>query len=244
MDFGIAKAEGLSMTKAGFALGTPYYMAPEQVLGEQVTEPADVYAFGIMLFEMFTGVKPITGETVERLFYQILNEPLNLEPLRQTGVPDGVTQLVGRATAKKKKTALSISRKSAESSSLWFAKYDPRTTAEREAAMRIDSGNKSKLLVFGILVFIAIAVVGLIYIKTRKTETVLLPVLTTDTGEMALVPGGPFQQGKEKKQAMVPPFYIDDEVCNAVVSRILRGDEPPFPRRFPQKTVQSTRSST
>ena len=37
MDFGIAKAEGLSMTKAGFALGTPYYMAPEQVLGEQVS---------------------------------------------------------------------------------------------------------------------------------------------------------------------------------------------------------------
>ena len=57
MDFGIAKAEGLSMTKAGFALGTPYYMAPEQVLGEQVAEPADVYAFGIMLFEMFTGAK-------------------------------------------------------------------------------------------------------------------------------------------------------------------------------------------
>ena len=80
MDFGIAKAEGLSMTKAGFALGTPYYMAPEQVLGEQVTEPADVYAFGIMLFEMFTGAKPITGETVERLFYQILNEPVNVEP--------------------------------------------------------------------------------------------------------------------------------------------------------------------
>ena len=102
MDFGIAKAEGLSMTKAGFALGTPYYMAPEQVLGEQVNEPADVYAFGIMLFEMFTGVKPITGETVERLFYQILNEPVNLEPLRQAGLPEGLVQLVARSTAKKK----------------------------------------------------------------------------------------------------------------------------------------------
>ena len=102
MDFGIAKAEGLPMTKAGFALGTPYYMAPEQVLGEQVSEPADVYAFGIMLFEMFTGVKPITGETVERLFYQILNEPLNLEPLRQAGLPEGLVQLVARSTAKKK----------------------------------------------------------------------------------------------------------------------------------------------
>ena len=90
MDFGIAKAEGLSMTRAGFALGTPYYMSPEQVMGEQVAEPADVYAFGVMLFEMFTGVKPITGETYERLFYQILNEPINLEPLRQAGVPDGL----------------------------------------------------------------------------------------------------------------------------------------------------------
>src|SRR3954452_12393130 len=55
MDFGIAKAEGLSMTKAGFALGTPYYMAPEQVLGEQVSESADVYAFGILFYELLTG---------------------------------------------------------------------------------------------------------------------------------------------------------------------------------------------
>src|SRR5690606_19668044 len=94
MDFGIAKAEGLSMTKAGFALGTPYYMAPEQVLGEQVGESSDVYAFGIMLFELFTGVKPIEGDTVERLFYQILNEPLKLEPLREAGAPEPLVRLV------------------------------------------------------------------------------------------------------------------------------------------------------
>ena len=91
------------MTKAGFALGTPYYMAPEQVLGEQVTEPADVYAFGIMLFEMFTGAKPITGETVERLFYQILNEPVNVEPMRQAGVPESLVQLVSRCHREKER---------------------------------------------------------------------------------------------------------------------------------------------
>ena len=104
------------MTRAGFALGTPYYMSPEQVMGEQVAEPADVYAFGVMLFEMFAGVKPITGDTYERLFYQILNEPINLEPLRQAGVPDGLVQLIVRATAKKKKTDTRISVRSVQSS--------------------------------------------------------------------------------------------------------------------------------
>ncbi len=100
MDFGIAKTEGLSMTRAGFVLGTPYYMSPEQIMGHEVTEQADVYGFGILLFELFAGTKAIMGETVERVFYQILNEPLNLEPLRQSGVPQPLCDLVARCTAK------------------------------------------------------------------------------------------------------------------------------------------------
>src|SRR5580704_5845457 len=82
MDFGIAKTEGLNMTRAGYVLGTPYYMAPEQVTGRNITSQVDVYAFGILLFELLTGLKPIAGDTVERIFYSILNEPLNLDPLR------------------------------------------------------------------------------------------------------------------------------------------------------------------
>jgi serine/threonine protein kinase len=57
MDFGIAKTEGLQMTRAGYVLGTPYYMAPEQVTGANVTEQVDVYAFGVLLFELMTGAK-------------------------------------------------------------------------------------------------------------------------------------------------------------------------------------------
>ncbi len=87
MDFGIAKTEGLAMTRAGYVLGTPYYMAPEQVTGQNVTEQVDVYAFGVLLFELLTGAKPISGDTVERIFYSILNEPLNLDPMYKAGVP-------------------------------------------------------------------------------------------------------------------------------------------------------------
>src|SRR4029077_4003512 len=53
MDFGIAKADGMPPTKAGFTVGTPYYMAPEQVLGEDVTIQADVYSFGVLMYELF-----------------------------------------------------------------------------------------------------------------------------------------------------------------------------------------------
>ncbi len=81
-------------------LGTPYYMAPEQVTGQNITEQVDVYAFGVLLFEVLSGVKPISGDTVERIFYSILNEPLNLEPLHKAGVPEAVCDLVARCTAK------------------------------------------------------------------------------------------------------------------------------------------------
>ena len=57
MDFGIAKSEGAQLTRAGFTLGTPYYMAPEQVLGKAMTPQADVYGFGMLLFEMIAGTK-------------------------------------------------------------------------------------------------------------------------------------------------------------------------------------------
>jgi len=100
MDFGIAKSEGIALTRAGFTLGTPYYMAPEQVLGQTVTIQADVYAFGILLFEVFTGLKPITGESVEKIFNQILYQPIDLEPLKPPKFPPAIGSLIEKCTAK------------------------------------------------------------------------------------------------------------------------------------------------
>jgi eukaryotic-like serine/threonine-protein kinase len=101
MDFGIAKSHDLHLTRTGFAVGTPYYMAPEQVLGKAVTEQVDVYAFGLVFYELLTGLKPLSGDSVERLFFMILTEPLDLEPLRQSGAPASIVDLVTRCAAKK-----------------------------------------------------------------------------------------------------------------------------------------------
>ena len=100
MDFGIAKADGMPPTKAGFTVGTPYYMAPEQVLGEDVTIQADVYSFGVLMYELFTGKKPVEAETSEKIFHKVLYEPLNLEPLHEAAVVPAAIDLVSRCMAK------------------------------------------------------------------------------------------------------------------------------------------------
>ncbi len=100
MDFGIAKTNQTSMTKTGFTVGTPSYMPPEQVLGKNVNHLSDIYSFGILLFELITGTKPMAGESVERVFWQILNDPIDLTPLREAGAPEPVVELIERCTVK------------------------------------------------------------------------------------------------------------------------------------------------
>jgi len=100
MDFGVAKFEGLQLTAAGFTLGTPYYMAPEQVRGDAMTPLIDVYSFGITLYEMLTGIRPVNGSTVERIFDEILHDPLDVWPVRAAQCPEWLVALVERCTAK------------------------------------------------------------------------------------------------------------------------------------------------
>jgi serine/threonine protein kinase len=100
MDFGIAKMPLANLTAAGFVLGTPVYMAPEQVMGKELTQQVDVYSFGVLLFELVTGIKPVAGATLERIFHTILNEPMDLTPLDSSGAPAALRDLIARCTAK------------------------------------------------------------------------------------------------------------------------------------------------
>jgi len=101
MDFGIAKAEGMTLTRAGFTLGTPYYMAPEQVLGEDVNTPADVYSFGVLMFELFTGERLIRGKQHVEVFEEILKSPVPRQPLQEAKAPDAVIRLVTKCLNKR-----------------------------------------------------------------------------------------------------------------------------------------------
>lgn len=101
MDFGIAGAPGAGAASQGNTAGTPFYMAPEQVLGRPLTEQADIFSFGVVLYELFAGQKPFQGATAESIFEQILRQPVDPQPLIQAGVPARVIQVIQRCTAKK-----------------------------------------------------------------------------------------------------------------------------------------------
>jgi serine/threonine-protein kinase len=106
LDFGLAKtkggaAAGPQLTKAGTFLGSPRYVAPEQIEGRVVDRRADIYSLGCVLFRMLTGQVPFDGQQPVEVMYKHLNEPI--PPLRRDGLvlPDSLEQLVMRCLAKK-----------------------------------------------------------------------------------------------------------------------------------------------
>jgi tetratricopeptide (TPR) repeat protein len=86
LDFGLAKfADALQLTVPGSTIGTVAYMSPEQARGEEADARSDVWALGIVMFEMLTGSVPFRGTYQEATFHAIKNEPL---PSLRAGRPD------------------------------------------------------------------------------------------------------------------------------------------------------------
>jgi serine/threonine protein kinase len=92
LDFGLARMEGASpakLTKTGVVMGTPAYMAPEQALGKEVDFRADLFAVGLLLYELATGVNPFTATTITATIGRIVEvEPPVLSQVRNDSTPE------------------------------------------------------------------------------------------------------------------------------------------------------------
>jgi serine/threonine-protein kinase len=103
MDFGLAAPVSAKGTdEGGQVFGTPRYMAPEQVRGEQVDPRTDLYALGIMLFELTTGFAPYDHESVTETLRMQLSAPIPKAKDMAPGLPEGFSFLVERLMQKKK----------------------------------------------------------------------------------------------------------------------------------------------
>jgi len=101
VDFGLAKLAGRTMlTKEGTTLGTASYMSPEQTQGVSVDQRTDIWALGVVLYEMITGKQPFQGDYEQAVLYSIMNEdPEPITGLR-TGVPLELERIVNKCLAK------------------------------------------------------------------------------------------------------------------------------------------------
>ena len=99
-DFGIARLDSSNLTQEGQLLGTPNYMAPEQVQGKEVDHRADLFSLGVVLYEMLTRHKPFQGENLTVVSHRIVYDQFT--PLREYArdVPPGVDRILNRALEK------------------------------------------------------------------------------------------------------------------------------------------------
>ncbi len=99
-DFGIARAmAGESASRTQGMVGTPMYMSPEQLAGGQVEARSDLYAVGLLLYEMLTGEAPFTGDSPMAVAFARLRQPLP-DPAGRSGVPDALAHLVRECAAR------------------------------------------------------------------------------------------------------------------------------------------------
>ena len=255
MDFGIAKTEGISRTQVGFVVGTPRFMAPEQVSGEGVTERADVYSFGILLFELVSGVNPIRGGTLAQIFHQILNEPIDFSPLRSCSAPQPLCDLIERSTRKNPaERPQSFPLISAElerivegmdAKTAIMPKPEPATLPPAPPAP--PPPPRPRWLVPAIGALVLVLAVGL-WFALRPKPAVQVPPgpeppkkaelaksIAARGGDMVLVPAGEFLFGKDKERVPLPAFYVDrTEVTNAAYTEFCSATGHALPPDLPR----------
>ncbi len=102
VDFGVAAAAasgGTELTKTGYVIGSPKYMAPEQILGKKVDERADIYSLGVILYEMLTGSPPYTKGDHMSVMYQHVQGKAEAPHERNPELPEPLSAIVQKAMA-------------------------------------------------------------------------------------------------------------------------------------------------
>jgi len=99
-DFGTALLTDSDLTQVVEAVGTPSYMSPEQILGQELTEQADIYSLGIVIYQLLSGKLPFIADNQYELIQKITNEPPRpLDSVRK-GLPSSILKIVDRCLQK------------------------------------------------------------------------------------------------------------------------------------------------
>ena len=111
-DFGIARLEreDIRLTPTGSILGSPAYMSPEALRGEPLDARADIWSFGMIVYEMLAGRRPFTGEQLTAIMISILNDPVPVVAEELPDLPEGFAPLLQQMLVKERDGRLSSMR--------------------------------------------------------------------------------------------------------------------------------------
>jgi serine/threonine-protein kinase len=114
MDFGIARVMESSLTKTGSVIGTPAYMSPEQVNGQKLDARSDIFSLGVILYELLTGQKPFTGNTISSLMFAIIKSDPTQPSRLDAKVHASWDEILGKALAKNRDERYASARELAQ----------------------------------------------------------------------------------------------------------------------------------
>ena len=138
VDFGIAKKLGSSkLTERGMVIGTPSYLAPEQIRGEEADARSDLWSVGIVMFEMIAGERPFHGEETRALLKAIMTDapPLLSD---KVGAPSHISAAVDRALRKDASARFSSAKEMLAALDAPREEDAPSTKKERPAARAVN----------------------------------------------------------------------------------------------------------
>ncbi|HSM51778.1 MAG TPA: serine/threonine-protein kinase, partial [Thermoanaerobaculia bacterium] len=130
-DFGIAKMVGQAteLTMTGSVVGSPHYLSPEQIRGEELDGRSDLFSLGVVLYELLTRRRPFRGETLTTLVYQILHQEPEGLPARRAGLAPQLDALVRRILAKDRTARFGSAREAAAEIARLQRELDPTLLA-------------------------------------------------------------------------------------------------------------------
>ena len=114
MDFGIARVVESELTRTGSVIGTPSYMSPEQFSGEKIDARSDIFSLGVILYELLTGKKPFTGETVSSLMFAIIQMHPAQPSTLDAKIPAAWDEILGKALDKNREKRYATAKELAQ----------------------------------------------------------------------------------------------------------------------------------
>jgi serine/threonine protein kinase/tetratricopeptide (TPR) repeat protein len=214
MDFGLAKVRGGSLvTKMGTTVGTTAYMSPEQARGEEVDLRADIWSFGIVIYEMLTGQLPFKGDYEQAIVYSMLNEQPEAINNFNPRVNPQLQNIVDRSLQKEKEERYQNASELLKDLNEFKAKNQPKEESPKAIGLK---SLKQKIIFGAAILILLVAIVSSIKYLQHDNQQKELATASQAKSQLERLAILPFVNLKSDPETDFLGYALADQIIGAL----------------------------